>query len=419
MNQDCKNTAETGRRGGEKLGIMGGTFDPVHKAHVWLAAAAAKFAGLDKVIFLPALRAPLRGAPNSASPADRVNMLKLALRDFPYPFEIELCEIENPGLAYSIDTADFLLKKHPGARLNWIIGDDHLQKLKNWKDAKLLCAKVGFICAPRQDGLLDLPPELSPLPNPEEILAARLSARAQAGERKVEESAGNCGGSAGDSGNSPNSARNSPNSARYSPDAARYPADDAHDSANGAHNPAGAAHDLSDGAPNQTDIARNHANAARYPADGARSFSPAGTNSSGGTNSPAGCADSQYNARTSPPAGRNPHAAAVNPGGGDTYSACARRDPPGGRAAAVAKIARILDALEVPQNAHIEFIPFKKMPHSATMIRAMLSKCGGENRARELDCMLDFRVLSYIKSHQLYGIAEGAIPHSQTQNDKP
>lgn len=419
MNQDCKNTAETGRRGGEKLGIMGGTFDPVHKAHVWLAAAAAKFAGLDKVIFLPALRAPLRGAPNSASPADRVNMLKLALRDFPYPFEIELCEIENPGLAYSIDTADFLLKKHPGARLNWIIGDDHLQKLKNWKDAKLLCAKVGFICAPRQDGLLDLPPELSPLPNPEEILAARLSARAQAGERKVEESAGNCGGSAGDSGNSPNSARNSPDAAHNSPDAARYPVDDAHDSANGAHNPAGAAHDLSDGVPNQTDIARNYADAVHNPAGGARSFSPAGTNSSGGTNSPGGCADSQYNARTSPPAGRNPHAAAVNPGGGGTYSACARRDPPGGRAAAVAKIARILDALEVPQNAHIEFIPFKKMPHSATMIRAMLSKCGGENRARELDCMLDFRVLSYIKSHQLYGIAEGAIPHSQTQNDKP
>lgn len=419
MNQDCKNTAETGRRWGEKLGIMGGTFDPVHKAHVWLAAAAAKFAGLDKVIFLPALRAPLRGAPNSASPADRVNMLKLALRDFPYPFEIELCEIENPGLAYSIDTADFLLKKHPGARLNWIIGDDHLQKLKNWKDAKLLCAKVGFICAPRQDGLLDLPPELSPLPNPEEILAARLSARAQAGERKVEESAGNCGGSAGDSGNSPNSAHNSPDAAHNSPGAARYPVDDAHDSANGAHNPAGAAHDLSDGVPNQTDIARNYADAVHNPADGARSFSPAGTNPSGGTNSPGGCADSQYNARTSPPAGRNPHAAAVNPSGGDTYSACARRDPPGGRAAAVAKIARILDALEVPQNAHIEFIPFKKMPHSATMIRAMLSKCGGENRARELDCMLDFRVLSYIKSHQLYGIAEGAIPHSQTQNDKP
>lgn len=412
MNQDCKNIAEAGRRGGEKLGIMGGTFDPVHKAHVWLAAAAAKFAGFDKVIFLPALRAPLRGAPNSASPADRVNMLKLALRDFPYPFEIELCEIENPGLAYSIDTADFLLKKHPGARLNWIIGDDHLQKLKNWKDAKLLCAKVGFICAPRQDGLLNLPPELSPLPNPDEILAARLSARAQAGERKVEESAGNCGSSAGDSGNSPNSAR-------YSPDAARYPADDAHDSANGAHNPAGAAHDLSDGAPNQTDIARNYADAVHNPADGARSFSPAGTNSPAGcTNSPAGCTDPQYNARTSPPAGRDPHAAAVNPGG-DTYSACARREPPGGRAAAVAKIARILDALEVPQNARIEFIPLKKMPHSATMIRAMLSKCSGENRARELDCMLDFRVLSYIKLHQLYGIAEGAIPHSQTQNDKP
>ena len=418
MNQDCKNIAEAGRRGGEKLGIMGGTFDPVHKAHVWLAAAAAKFAGLDKVIFLPALRAPLRGAPNSASPADRVNMLKLALRDFPYPFEIELCEIENPGLAYSIDTADFLLKKHPGARLNWIIGDDHLQKLKNWKDAKLLCAKVGFICAPRQDGLLDLPPELSPLPNPDEILAARLSARAQAGERKVEESAGNCGGSAGDSGNSPNSARNSPDAAHNSPDAARYPVDDAHDSVNGAHNPAGAAHDLSDGVPNQTDIARNYADAVHNPADGARSFSPAGTNSSGGTNPPAGCADPQYNARTSPPAGRDPHAAAVNPDG-DTYSACARREPPGGRAAAVAKIARILDALEVPQNARIEFIPFKKMPHSATMIRAMLSKCSGENRARELDCMLDFRVLSYIKFHQLYGIAESAIPHSQTQNDKP
>lgn len=345
---------------------MGGTFDPVHKAHFRLAAAAAKFAGLDKVIFLPALRAPLRDVPNSAPPADRVNMLKLALRDFPYPFEIELCEIENPDLAYSIDTANFLLKKHAGARLNWIIGDDHLQKLKNWKDAGLLCAKVGFICAPRQNGLFDLPPELSPLPDPEEILAARLSERSHTGACGVKKPADDALRAADASGNSANGVRNSA----------------------GGENPAG----------------------------NARNFSAADANSANDNGG------SKCNARSFPAADcDSPAPAAVNPeGGGNRQNrACNKLKSIGRRAAAIAKIARSLNALEVPQNARIEFIPFKKMPHSATMIRAMLSKCGGEKCARELDCMLDFRVFSYIKSNQLYGIAEGAIPHSKAQNDKP
>ncbi len=132
-----------------RIGILGGSFDPVHKAHLALAESACKQAGLSRVIFIPAKQAPLRDAPVRASDIDRLAMLKLALRGFKYPYKIDEFEISRPQTSYSIDTALHLSQKYPGAELFWIIGADHVGKLSRWKQIGELGKIISFICAAR------------------------------------------------------------------------------------------------------------------------------------------------------------------------------------------------------------------------------------------------------------------------------
>ena len=139
-----------------KIGILGGSFDPVHNAHMALARAAYKYANLERLIFLPAGRAPMRAESYSASPADRLEMLKIALEKADFPCEILTVELESDKVSYTVDTARLLLKKYPHRRICWIIGDDHIRKLKYWKDSNELCSMVGFICAARESSLFDL-----------------------------------------------------------------------------------------------------------------------------------------------------------------------------------------------------------------------------------------------------------------------
>lgn len=129
---------------------MGGSFDPVHKAHKALALVAFEQCSLDKIIFIPARQANLRDEPVCANSAQRLKMLELSLADFQPPHEIELFEISNPQISYSINTADFLIQKYPNCSINWIIGADHLDKLKNWKSIDELSKKISFICAARE-----------------------------------------------------------------------------------------------------------------------------------------------------------------------------------------------------------------------------------------------------------------------------
>jgi len=130
-------------------GILGGTFDPVHKAHTELAAAAYARAHLDEIFFAPAHIAPLRDAPPQASDSQRLAMLKIAIDKLPFPRQIELFEMERENVGYSIDTARHLIKKYPNRKFYWIIGADHIAKLKQWKDISELCKLVEFVCAAR------------------------------------------------------------------------------------------------------------------------------------------------------------------------------------------------------------------------------------------------------------------------------
>ena len=130
-----------------RIGILGGSFDPVHNAHISLAESAAKQLGLDLVIFMPARCAALKDGPPSATCQQRVEMLKIALQSVKFPYEISDIEIKRDGISYSIDTVRELIKKYPDAEIYWIIGSDHLQKLSKWRDIGEFCKLAKFACA--------------------------------------------------------------------------------------------------------------------------------------------------------------------------------------------------------------------------------------------------------------------------------
>ena len=139
------------------IGIFGGSFDPVHRAHILLARAACEQLHLDKIIFVLAHQAPLRDSPTHTSDEDRLAMLKLALSDFPYAWEISDFELKRGGTGYSIDTANFLISKYSDCNWYWIIGADHLSKLAKWKDIEILSELLTFAYAARKgfDATLD------------------------------------------------------------------------------------------------------------------------------------------------------------------------------------------------------------------------------------------------------------------------
>lgn len=132
-----------------RLGILGGSFDPVHTVHVGLARAAYRQLGLDRVVFMPARQAALKTSAVSASPRDRLAMLSLALESADFPHSISEMEIRRSGISYSVDTVREILSAHPNCEIYWIIGSDHLAKMSQWREIEELCRLAKFACARR------------------------------------------------------------------------------------------------------------------------------------------------------------------------------------------------------------------------------------------------------------------------------
>jgi nicotinate-nucleotide adenylyltransferase len=131
------------------IGIMGGTFDPVHLGHLAIAREACRRLKMSEVIFIPAGH-PYFKATELISPAkDRVEMLKLALRDTPQ-YKISLLEIQRPGPSYLVDTLSKIKEKlKPGDELFFILGWDSLLALPRWHEPERLIESVKIIAAPR------------------------------------------------------------------------------------------------------------------------------------------------------------------------------------------------------------------------------------------------------------------------------
>lgn len=120
-----------------QVGILGGSFDPVHLGHLNLAIALSERCGLDKVLFIPAGISPFKdSAPPIASAAQRLAMLKLALAPF-QSFSIIEWELQSPGPSYTIDTVRKLCQD-TSLEFHLLVGEDHLASLPRWKEAEEL-----------------------------------------------------------------------------------------------------------------------------------------------------------------------------------------------------------------------------------------------------------------------------------------
>ena len=134
-----------------RLGIYGGTFDPVHLGHLLLARDALEQLRLEAVLFVPAAQSPFKAAKTRATGAQRLAMLKLALKSSPR-FWLTRCELDRPAPSYAYDTALEIREAFPRAELLWLIGADQLALLDQWHRAKDLRKLVTFVLLPRSDG---------------------------------------------------------------------------------------------------------------------------------------------------------------------------------------------------------------------------------------------------------------------------
>jgi nicotinate-nucleotide adenylyltransferase len=131
-----------------KLGIYGGSFDPVHLGHLLVARAALEELGLDRLFFVPAAQSPFKPE-NQPAPAEvRLRLLRLALAGWP-ECEIDEQEIRRGGTSYTIETLRHFSQRFPGAELFYLIGADNAAKLNEWREAAELAALAEFVAVPR------------------------------------------------------------------------------------------------------------------------------------------------------------------------------------------------------------------------------------------------------------------------------
>lgn len=146
--------ASMGPSTGERLGILGGTFDPVHIGHLVVAREMMEAHRLDRLILLPAYRPPHKDPGGVSDASDRVAMLRAATADTP-DLEIDTREIDRGGRSYTVITLEELRKERPDAELFFLIGADSLPQLKTWYESTRLVELAHFATAVRPGFPLD------------------------------------------------------------------------------------------------------------------------------------------------------------------------------------------------------------------------------------------------------------------------
>jgi nicotinate-nucleotide adenylyltransferase len=145
----------------QRIGICGGTFDPVHFGHLRIAEAAREQLHLSTVLFIPN-RNPVHKDHVPAPPEDRFAMLILATQDHPQ-FEVSRIELDRPTPSYAVETLERLHADHPGSEFFFITGADEILSLRKWKASERLLDLATFVAAPRPGyDLEDLPRRLEP-----------------------------------------------------------------------------------------------------------------------------------------------------------------------------------------------------------------------------------------------------------------
>jgi nicotinate-nucleotide adenylyltransferase len=132
----------------ERIGLYGGSFDPVHLGHLLVAQAAQEELKLDRIFFIPAAHSPFKPDSQPTAALKRTKMLRLALAGNSRA-EVDEQEIKRGGISYTIDTARVYSQRFPEAKLFYLIGADNVSQLPKWREANELARLLEFLIIPR------------------------------------------------------------------------------------------------------------------------------------------------------------------------------------------------------------------------------------------------------------------------------
>lgn len=139
-------------KNGKMVGIMGGTFNPIHNGHITLAQEAYEQLGLDKVIFMPSGNSYMKRKVLDSQ--KRAQMVAIAIRKYP-AFELSLIEVQRPGNTYTSETLEILAACNPNTHYYFIIGADSLFQIESWKHPERIFALATLACTVRDDYDID------------------------------------------------------------------------------------------------------------------------------------------------------------------------------------------------------------------------------------------------------------------------
>jgi nicotinate-nucleotide adenylyltransferase len=167
----------------QRIGLFGGSFDPVHMGHLLVAQAAREELALDRLFFVLAAQSPFKPERQPTPATERMRLLRLALAGRAW-CEIDDQEIRRGGVSYSIDTVRDYVNRLPATQLYYLVGADQAGQLDKWRAAEELARLVEFVVIPRPGQAISglRPPfrgrELSGFPTA--ISSSQIRARAKA-----------------------------------------------------------------------------------------------------------------------------------------------------------------------------------------------------------------------------------------------
>ena len=132
----------------QRIGLFGGSFDPVHLGHLLVAEAAREELALSRLFFIPAAQSPFKPERKPTASVMRMRLLRLALAGKTW-CEIDDQEIKRGGTSYTVDTLRDYARRFEGAPLFYLIGSDHIAQLLQWRDAPELARLAEFVALPR------------------------------------------------------------------------------------------------------------------------------------------------------------------------------------------------------------------------------------------------------------------------------
>lgn len=139
-----------------RIGIFGGSFNPVHFGHLLLAECCREQSALDEVWFIPAATSPHKIDKAQAPDRQRIEMLELATSGH-RAFRVSTLEIDRGGISYTVETLSAIASEHPDAELFLLMGADSLRDLPTWREPEKICKLALPLCVERPDSpALDL-----------------------------------------------------------------------------------------------------------------------------------------------------------------------------------------------------------------------------------------------------------------------